>query len=61
MALNVKNIGPLEPLKIDPAAGFYFIQNTSPQSRPGLSVQSPSPQARVVHTSTLVSWIVIFI
>lgn len=39
-----KNMVPLEPLKIDPTAGYYYLPNTSPQSR-------PSPQPRVVHST----------
>lgn len=52
----MKSMGPLEPLKIDSPAGFYYLQNISPQSRAALAVQSPSPQPRVIHsTSSLVS------
>ncbi len=52
----MKNLAPLEPLKIDPPAGYYYMPNTSPQSRPALAVQSPSPQPRIVHaTPALVS------
>lgn len=52
----VKSMVPLEPLKIDPTAGYYYLPNTSPQSRPALAVQSPSPQPRAVHnTPSIVS------
>lgn len=56
VAHPMKSMGPLEPLKIDSPAGFYYLQNISPQSRAALAVQSPSPQPRVIHTTpTLVS------
>ena len=49
----MKNMVPLEPLKIDPTAAYYYLPNTSPQPR-------PSPQPRVVHnTPSMVSYDVI--
>ena len=46
---SIKSAAPLEPLKIDPTAGYYFVPNTSPQPR-------PSPQPRGAHNPpTIVS------
>ncbi|XP_065210776.1 protein split ends isoform X2 [Planococcus citri] len=54
VAHPLKNMVPLEPLRIDPPSGYFYMPNTSPSSRPAVPVQSPSPQPRVVHsTSTM--------
>lgn len=62
MAHPLKNMVPLEPLRIDPPAGYFYMPNTSPSARPAIAVQSPSPQPRVVHpTSSLVSITLLFV